>query len=156
MRKATYKNSGVNVDAGNKFVQLIKPLVESTHNKNSYTKLGGFSGSFSLPRKYKEPLLVSSTDGVGTKLKVAFDTGLLNTVGIDLVAMSVNDIITSGAEPLFLDYLATSKLMPDQHVEVVKGIVNGCKESGCVLLGGETAELPGFYKKMSLILQDLQ
>ena len=138
----------MDIDAGNKFVKLIKPLVESTNNRHSGTKLGGFSGSFALPPKYRQPLLVSSTDGVGTKLKLAFDTGVLNTVGVDLVAMSVNDIVTCGAEPIFfLDYLATSKLIPDQHVDVVKGIVKGCKESGCVLLGGETAEMPGFYKK---------
>ncbi|MGI9553322.1 MAG: phosphoribosylformylglycinamidine cyclo-ligase [Thermodesulfobacteriota bacterium] len=148
MSKTTYKSSGVDIDAGNKFVKLIKPLVESTSNRYSRTKLGGFSGSFSLPGKYRKPLLVSSTDGVGTKLKLAFDSGVLNTIGIDLVAMSVNDIVTCGAEPIFfLDYLATSRLIPRQHVEIVKGIVKGCKASGCVLLGGETAEMPGFYKK---------
>ena len=148
MSKTTYKSSGVDIDAGNEFVRLIKPLVESTNNRYSRNKLGGFSGTISIPRKYREPLLVSSTDGVGTKLKLAFDTGVLNTIGIDLVAMSVNDIVTCGAEPLFfLDYLATSRLYPSQHAEVVKGIVKGCKESGCVLLGGETAEMPGFYKK---------
>ena len=148
MSKTTYKSSGVDIDAGNKFVRLIKPLVESTYNKNSRTKLGGFSGSFSLPKKFRDPLLVSSTDGVGTKLKIAFDSGVFNTIGIDLVAMSVNDIITCGAEPIFfLDYIATSRLIPNQHVEIVRGIVRGCNESGCVLLGGETAEMPGFYKK---------
>lgn len=148
MGKSTYKSSGVDIDAGNEFVRLITPLVRSTHNRSSGTGIGGFSGSFSLPGKYKEPLLVSSTDGVGTKLKLAFDSGIFGTVGIDLVAMSVNDIVTCGARPLFfLDYLATSRLIPSQHAEVVKGIVKGCKESGCVLLGGETAEMPGFYKK---------
>ncbi len=148
MSKSTYKSSGVDIDAGSEFVRLIRPLVRSTHNVYSGTEIGGFSGAFSLSRKYRQPLLVSSTDGVGTKLKLAFDSGILDTVGIDLVAMSVNDVVTCGAEPLFfLDYLATSKLVPSQHAEVIKGIVRGCKESGCVLLGGETAEMPGFYKR---------
>lgn len=148
MSKSTYKSSGVDIDAGSKFIRLIRPLVRSMHNRYSGTEIGGFSGAFSLSRKYREPLLVSSTDGVGTKLKLAFDSGVLGTVGIDLVAMSVNDVVTCGAEPLFfLDYLATSKLVPSQHTEVIRGIVRGCKESGCVLLGGETAEMPGFYKR---------
>ena len=148
MSKTTYKSSGVDIDAGNHFVRLIKPLVDSTRNKNSNTALGGFSGAYSLPRNFKNPLLVSATDGVGTKLKLAIDSNILNTVGIDLVAMSVNDIITCGAKPLFfLDYLATSKLIPEKHVDVIKGIVKGCREAGCVLIGGETAEMPGFYKK---------
>ena len=148
MSKTTYKSSGVDIDAGNKFVKLIKPHVESTRNKYSNTGLGGFSGAFSLPGNYKKPLLISATDGVGTKLKLAIDSDVLNTVGIDLVAMSVNDLITCGAKPLFfLDYLATSKLVPEKHVDVVKGIVKGCREAGCVLIGGETAEMPGFYNK---------
>ena len=148
MSKTTYKSSGVDIDAGNSFVKLIKPLVDSTRNRYSNTKLGGFSGAFSIPRNFKNPLLVSATDGVGTKLKLAIDSGKLDTVGIDLVAMSVNDLITCGAKPLFfLDYLATSKLVPEKHADVVKGIVKGCKQAGCVLLGGETAEMPGFYKK---------
>ncbi len=148
MSKTTYKSSGVDIDAGNKFVKLIKPHVESTRNKYSNTGLGGFSGAFSLPGNYKKPLLISATDGVGTKLKLAIDSDVLNTVGIDLVAMSVNDLITCGAKPLFfLDYLATSKLVLEKHVDVVKGIVKGCREAGCVLIGGETAEMPGFYNK---------
>lgn len=147
MSKTTYKTSGVDIDAGNHFVKLIKPHVESTANSYSKTGLGGFSGAFSLPGNYKKPLLVSATDGVGTKLKLAIDSDVLDTVGIDLVAMSVNDLITCGAKPLFfLDYLATSKLVPEKHVDVVKGIVKGCRQSGCVLIGGETAEMPGFYK----------
>lgn len=148
MSKTTYKSSGVDIDAGNHFVKLIRPHVESTRNKYSDTGLGGFSGAFSLPGNYKKPLLISATDGVGTKLKLAIDSDVLNTVGIDLVAMSVNDLITCGARPLFfLDYLATSKLIPKKHVDVVKGIVKGCREAGCVLIGGETAEMPGFYNK---------
>ena len=148
MSKTTYKSSGVDIDAGNQFVKLIKPHVDSTRNKYSNTGLGGFSGAYSLPGNYKNPLLISATDGVGTKLKLAIDSDVLDTVGIDLVAMSVNDLITCGAKPLFfLDYLATSKLIPKKHVNVVKGIVKGCREAGCVLIGGETAEMPGFYNK---------
>lgn len=147
--KLTYKSAGVDVDAGNRFVDLIKPLAKSTYNKSVVSKIGGFAGLYSPPlNKYKNPLLVASTDGVGTKLKIAFMTGKLDTVGIDLVAMNVNDIITCGAEPLFfLDYLATSKLRPREAAELIKGIVQGCKKAGCALLGGETAEMPGFYGK---------
>jgi phosphoribosylformylglycinamidine cyclo-ligase len=146
--KTTYKSSGVDIDAGNQFVKLIKPHVDSTRNKYSKTGLGGFSGAYTLPGNYKNPLLISATDGVGTKLKLAIDSDVLDTVGIDLVAMSVNDLITCGAKPLFfLDYLATSKLIPKKHVNVVKGIVKGCREAGCALIGGETAEMPGFYNK---------
>lgn len=149
MSDTTYKKSGVDIEAGNKFIQLIKPLVESTYNRNSKTELGLFSGAYSPDlKKYKKPLLVASTDGVGTKLKVAFMTGKFDTIGIDLVAMCVNDIVTCGAEPIFfLDYFATSKLKIPESREVIKGIASGCRESGCVLLGGETAEMPGFYKK---------
>lgn len=148
-KKITYKSAGVDVDAGNIFVDFIKRLAKSTYNKNVVGKIGGFAGLYSLPlNRYKNPLLVASTDGVGTKLKVAFMTGKLDTVGIDLVAMNVNDIITCGAEPLFfLDYLATSKLTPQEGAEIIKGIVQGCKKARCVLLGGETAEMPGFYNK---------
>lgn len=147
MSKFTYKKSGVDVDAGNRFIEIIKPLVESTYNSNSITKLGSFSGAYALNKDdYESPVLVASTDGVGTKLKVAFSTGILDTVGIDLVAMCVNDIVTSGAKPLFfLDYFATSRLNPEESADVIKGIAAGCRESGCVLLGGETAEMPGFY-----------
>jgi len=149
MRKTTYKSSGVDIDAGNLFVDLIKPLAKSTANKQVLGKLGGFSGAYELPlKKYKNPILLAAADGVGTKLKIAFMTGRFNTVGIDLVAMNVNDIVTCGAEPLFfLDYIATSKLNPKEGAEIVKGIVKGCKQAGCALLGGETAEMPGFYKK---------
>lgn len=148
MAKTTYKSSGVDIDAGNLFVDLIKPLAKSTANSNVLGKLGGFSGAYELPVKFKKPILLAAADGVGTKLKIAFMTGKFDTVGIDLVAMNVNDIITCGAEPLFfLDYIATSKLTPEEGVDIVKGIVNGCKQAGCALLGGETAEMPGFYRK---------
>ena len=149
MGKTTYKSSGVDIDAGNLFVNLIKPLAKSTANKQVLGKLGGFSGAYELPlKKYKNPILLAAADGVGTKLKIAFMTGRFDTVGIDLVAMNVNDIVTCGADPLFfLDYIATSKLNPKEGAEIVKGIVKGCKQAGCALLGGETAEMPGFYKK---------
>lgn len=149
MAKLTYKRAGVDIDAGNSFVDLIKPLAKKTYKSNVIGKIGDFSGSYVFPiDKYKNPVLVASTDGVGTKLKIAISAGKLDTVGIDLVAMNVNDIVTSGAQPLFfLDYLATSKLNPDEGVEIIRGIVKGCNEAGCVLLGGETAEMPGFYKK---------
>ncbi len=148
MAKTTYKSSGVDIDAGNLFVELIKPLAKSTSNKNVLGKIGGFSGAYELPSgKYKKPILMAATDGVGTKLKIAFMTGKLGTVGIDLVAMNVNDLVACGAEPLFfLDYLATSNLKPKEAAEIIKGIVAGCKAAGCALLGGETAEMPGFYK----------
>ena len=146
---SSYKDAGVDVHAGNLFVELIKPLVKSTYNRRVVAGIGGFAGLYSIPlERYKRPLLVASTDGVGTKLKIAFMTGKLNTIGIDLVAMNVNDIVTCGAEPMFfLDYLATSRLKPKESVEVIKGIIEGCKKAGCVLLGGETAEMPGFYNK---------
>jgi len=149
MAKTTYKGSGVDIDAGNLFVELIKPLAAATLNKHVLGRIGGFSGAYELPlRKYKKPVLVAATDGVGTKLKLAFMTGRLDTVGIDLVAMNVNDLIACGADPLFfLDYIATSKLDPAEGAEIVKGIVEGCREAGCALLGGETAEMPGFYGK---------
>ncbi len=148
MAKTTYKSSGVDIDAGNLFVELIKPLARSTSNKRVLGKIGGFSGAYAFPSgEYKNPVLVAATDGVGTKLKIAFMTGKLDTVGIDLVAMNVNDIAACGAEPLFfLDYLATSRLVPEEGAEIIKGIVKGCKAAGCALLGGETAEMPGFYK----------
>jgi len=148
-KKSSYKSSGVDIDAGNRLVELIKPLARATADENVIGKLGGFSGAYSLPKgEYKNPLLVSAADGVGTKLKIAITLGKLDTVGIDLVAMNVNDIITCGAEPLFfLDYLATSKLDPLEAAEIIKGVAKGCKMAGCALLGGETAEMPGFYKK---------
>lgn len=148
-KKSSYKNSGVDIDAGNRLVELIKPLARATADENVLGKLGGFSGAYSLPKgKYKNPVLVSAADGVGTKIKIAITLGKLDTVGIDLVAMNVNDIITCGAEPLFfLDYLATSKLVPEEAAQIIKGIAKGCKMAECALLGGETAEMPGFYKK---------
>lgn len=143
----TYKSAGVDVEEGGRFVRLIKPLVESTYAGRKVSPLGGFAGAFPLDAgAFREPLLVSATDGVGTKLKTAFSARKFDTIGIDLVAMSVNDVITCGAKPLFfLDYLATSKLDSEQAAEVVKGICEGCVRAGCVLMGGETAEMPGFY-----------
>lgn len=149
MSNITYKKSGVDIDAGNEFVRIIKPLVESTYNKGARTELGLFSGAYSPDLKgYRKPLLVASTDGVGTKLRISFLMNRFDTIGIDLVAMCVNDIITCGADPLFfLDYLATSKLDLSQSRDVISGVVKGCREAESVLLGGETAEMPGFYKK---------
>ncbi|MBW4461705.1 MAG: phosphoribosylformylglycinamidine cyclo-ligase [Nodosilinea sp. WJT8-NPBG4] len=141
-----YRDAGVDVEAGRSFVQRIRTLVDSTRRPEVLGGLGGFSGLCELPAGYREPVLVSGTDGVGTKLKIAQITQRHSTVGIDLVAMCVNDILTSGAEPLFfLDYLATGKLEPAALAEVVEGIVAGCRQAGCALLGGETAEMPGFY-----------
>ncbi|MEO1341924.1 MAG: phosphoribosylformylglycinamidine cyclo-ligase [Cyanobacteria bacterium J06635_13] len=142
-----YKDSGVDVEAGRSFVNQIRQDVESTKRPEVLGGLGGFGGLFQMPSGYEQPVLVSGTDGVGTKLKIAQEIGCHDTVGIDLVAMCVNDILTSGAEPLFfLDYLATGKLNSQQLAAVVKGIAQGCRLSGCALLGGETAEMPGFYQ----------
>jgi len=141
-----YKQAGVDVEAGREFVNNIRDLVISTHRPEVLGGLGGFSGLFALPSGYQEPVLVSGTDGVGTKLKLANTLNCHHTVGIDLVAMCVNDVLTSGAEPLFfLDYLATGKLNQQQLTEVVSGIAEGCRLAGCALIGGETAEMPGFY-----------
>jgi phosphoribosylformylglycinamidine cyclo-ligase len=142
-----YREAGVDVEAGRAFVENIRTLVESTHRPEVLGKLGGFSGCFQLPVGYREPVLVSGTDGVGTKLKLAQELNRHDTVGIDLVAMCVNDVLTCGAQPLFfLDYLATGKLNSEQLTQVVAGISHGCRLSGCALLGGETAEMPGFYQ----------
>ena len=147
MKKFSYKDSGVDIEKGDSFVQAIKSMVEATFRPDVMTKIGGFAGCVSLNlERYKKPVLVSSTDGVGTKLKIAFLMDRHDTVGIDLVAMCVNDIIVSGARPLFLlDYLATSRLDPKKAMEVVSGIAKGCMEAECSLIGGETAEMPGFY-----------
>lgn len=147
MPRLTYKQAGVDMDAGDHFVRTIKPLVRSTFRPEVLTDIGGFGGLFGLEaKKYKEPVLVSGTDGVGTKLKIAIEMNLHDTIGIDLVAMSVNDVVVTGAEPLFfLDYFATGKLHAQTSVEVVRGIVKGCRLAGCALLGGETAEMPSFY-----------
>ncbi|MFC1533454.1 phosphoribosylformylglycinamidine cyclo-ligase [Thermodesulfobacteriota bacterium] len=142
-----YLKAGVDIDAGNKFVELIKPIVSKTFKSGVITDIGGFAGLFSLQSQNTEnPVLVASTDGVGTKLKIAFMMDKHDTVGIDLVAMCVNDIMVQGATPLFmLDYISMSKLDIDRSVDIVKGIAAGCKEAKCSLIGGETAELPDFY-----------
>jgi phosphoribosylformylglycinamidine cyclo-ligase len=143
-----YKNAGVDIDAANEFVKSIVPMVRQTFRPEVLADLGGFGALFSLNKEnYVQPVLVSSTDGVGTKLKIAFMADRHNTVGIDLVAMCANDVVVQGAEPLFfLDYLAVGKLDPDGTVKILQGIVAGCREAGCALIGGETAELPGMYR----------
>ncbi len=148
-RGITYRSAGVDIDAGNKFVEMIRPLVRTTFRPEVITDIGGFGGLFSFDAKrYRNPVLVSSTDGVGTKLKMAFLMGKHDTVGIDLVAMCVNDIVVQGAEPLFLlDYLATGKLSLEVSTQIIEGIVRGCSEAGCALIGGETAEMPSFYRR---------
>ncbi len=147
MKKITYKKAGVDIDKANRLVGSIKKLVNTTRVKGSMDTIGGFGGFFDpVKTGVKDPLLVASTDGVGTKLKIAIDTGKHDTVGIDLVAMCVNDCLCSGTRPLFfLDYFATGKLQEETAYDVIKGIVNGCKQAGCALLGGETAEMPGMY-----------
>ncbi len=144
----SYKESGVDIDAGARLVEEIKPFVQATFNENVLGSIGGFAGGFALPQGYKRPVLFGATDGVGTKLKLAIEAKKFDSVGIDLVAMCVNDLICSFAEPLFfLDYYATAKLDVEEAKEVIKGIAAGCKESECALIGGETAEMPGMYKE---------
>ncbi len=148
MKKLTYKKAGVDIKKGDKFVDIIKPLAKSTFDRGVLSGLGGFAGFYEPDiTKYSKPVLVGATDGVGTKLEIACKCKTYNTVGIDLVAMCVNDLIVQGAKPLFfLDYLATGHLDIKSAASVVKGIVKGCREAECALLGGETAEMPGFYK----------
>jgi hypothetical protein len=144
----TYADSGVDIDAGNRLVDLIKPMVRATARAGADAEIGGFGGLFDLKAAgFKDPVLVAATDGVGTKVKIAIETGLHGGIGIDLVAMSVNDLVVQGAEPLFfLDYFACGKLDPEAAAAIVAGIAEGCRESGCALIGGETAEMPGLYK----------
>ncbi len=145
----TYRDSGVDIDAGNALVEAIKPLVKATRRPGADADLGGFGGLFDLKRAgFKDPILVAANDGVGTKLMIAIESGVHHTIGIDLVAMCVNDLVVQGAEPLFfLDYFATGKLELTSATAVVAGIASGCREAGCALIGGETAEMPGMYKQ---------
>lgn len=146
MDKVSYKDSGVNIDEGNALVDGIKPLVKSTFDKNVIGGIGSFAGAYALPGGFKNPVILSSTDGVGTKLRLAIDSKRLDSVGIDLVAMCVNDLICNFATPMFfLDYYATAKLDKDSALTVISGIVKGCKEAQCALIGGESAEMPGMY-----------
>ncbi len=148
-KTVTYRNAGVDIDEGDRLVRRIRPMVRTTYRKEVLGEIGSFAGFFRFPaRKYKDPVLVSGTDGVGTKVKVAASAGKFDTVGIDLVAMCVNDILVHGAEPLFfLDYYATGKLSAEEGAQVVSGVAEGCRQAGCALLGGETAEMPSVYAK---------
>ena len=145
--KTSYKDAGVDIDKANTFVDVIKPLIKTTFRSEVMGGIGGFGGLFHLDKiKYKDPILVSSTDGVGTKLKIAQMAKKYDTIGIDLVAMSANDVLVQGAEPLFfLDYISTNEIDVGVGVEIIGGIVKGCREAGCALIGGETAEMPGFF-----------
>src|SRR6266567_9279040 len=141
-----YKAAGVDIEAGNETVRRIKSLARSTFTPGVLSEIGSFGGLFQVPGGLREPVMVASADGVGTKLKVAFMTGRHDTIGADLVNHCVNDILVQGAEPLFfLDYLATGRLSPDVAESIVSGVARGCRENGCALIGGETAEMPGFY-----------
>src|ERR1700676_5406573 len=144
----TYAASGVDIDAGNRLVDLIKPMVRAPSRAGADAELGGFGGLFDLKAAgFKDPVLVAATDGVGTKVKIAIETGHHGTIGIDLVAMSVNDLVVQGAEPLFfLDYFACGKLDPETGAAIVAGVAAGCKTANCALIGGETAEMPGLYQ----------
>src|SRR5436853_2227100 len=147
MKPATYADAGVDIDAANRATEKIKQLARTTFNARTLSEIGSFGGMFdgAFPNMH-QPVLVASADGVGTKLKIAFATGIHNSIGRDLVNHCVDDILVQGARPLFfLDYIATGKLSPDTITNVIEGITNGCRENGCVLLGGETAEMPGFY-----------
>ena len=145
----TYAQAGVDIDAGNSMVERIKPLVRATRRSGADAEIGGFGGLFDLKAAgFKDPILVAANDGVGTKVKIAIETGIHRSIGIDLVAMCVNDLVVQGAEPLFfLDYFATGKLDPAAGAEIVRGIAAGCIEAGCALIGGETAEMPGLYAR---------
>ncbi len=147
-RGMTYAQAGVDIDAGNRLVEMIKPMVRATARPGATAEIGGFGGLFDLkPLGFKDPILVAANDGVGTKVKLAIETGRHDTIGLDLVAMSVNDLVVQGAEPLFfLDYYACGKLDPDIGATIVAGIALGCREAGCALIGGETAEMPGVYQ----------
>src|SRR5436190_9032071 len=144
----SYRDAGVDIDEGDALVERLKPHARRTMRPEILAGIGGFGGLFEIPKGYREPVLVAGTDGVGTKLKLAFTSGRHETVGIDLVAMSVNDVVVCGAEPVvFLDYFATSRLKADEAEQVIQGIAEGCVRAGCALIGGETAELPGFYAR---------
>ena len=146
--KVSYRDAGVDIDAGNDFVEAIKADVKSTFDENVLGGIGSFAGAYALPSGYREPVLLSATDGVGTKLKLAIESGRLDTVGIDLVAMCVNDLICNFGTPMFfLDYYATGRLVPAEARQVVAGIAEGCRRSECALIGGETAEMPGMYSE---------
>jgi len=148
MSQISYKDAGVDIDAGNSFVDNIKPIVKSTFTPNVLGGIGSFAGAYELPTGYKQPVMLAATDGVGTKLKLAIDSGKHDTVGIDLVAMCVNDLICNWGTPsFFLDYYATAKLTVDEATSVVAGIAEGCRQSECSLIGGETAEMPGMYSE---------